>query len=637
VSTAGVRFTFEHLEGVLAARGVDLSAVRPRADGTIAQTDVTVLAGVHAVDDESPGDERLELGALLGRGGMGEVRAATQRSLRREVAVKTVLEPTSESARSALLKEAWVGASLEHPSVVPIHTLARTPSGVAVVMKRIEGVTWSRVMQTPEAHPRFAGEGALEAHLRVLVQVCHAISFAHGRGVLHLDLKPDNVMIGELGEVYVVDWGLACATDDGPSWLARASAITGPLGTPSYMAPELASGDGRAIDPRTDVYLLGALLHYVVTGGAPHERETFVATLAHAYLAEPPEYGPEVPRELAAIATRALTRAPEERFESADALRIAIEAFLRHRGAEHLAARAEEVLSAIEARLGKGDPDAEVETLFAECEVAITEVRREWEGHPRLDALETASAVLRVRHAIADGRADDADAWLARLASPAPELVRDAAALRKRIQARDRHVSALEGLERELDLTLGSTERRRVFAILGASWTILSIAFGVLERAGLLALTYRDLLMEGALLVGTLTPWAFLERRALFQNRANRRLHGGLIFTALAVELWWLTCMQLDVPVHDSVAVTPLFYAYAMATLGLAIDRRFFQGALVMLVTTGCCAVATPYVYDLTGVGGGLAVALTLTGKRAVTGTPTVRRTTGRPPAPTPR
>ncbi len=546
--------------------------------------------------------ERLVLGALLGRGGMGEVRVAEQVSLRREVATKTAYATSSAVVRAALLKEAWVGAALAHPNVASVHTLARHGDAVAVVMKRIEGTSWARALSGPRD---------LEPDLRVLLVVCRALAFAHEKGILHLDLKPENVMLGDFGEVYVLDWGLSCATVGGPPWLAGPTSFTGPAGTPSYMPPELAGPEVERIGPRTDVYLLGAILHEIVTGRPPHLAPTAIAALAHAYESPPCVYEDTVPRELQTILHRALAREPEQRYPSVEAFREAVEGFLQHRHAEHLAARAEATIAAVERQLASSaGPDLEAQ--LAEIEVAIEQTAREWGQHPRLPVLARTLLVLRTRHALAEERVDAARAFHARLDGKDPVLGEEIEALAETLAERARHVRSLEAIGRDLDLTLGGAERQRLFALLGASWASVSLVIGALDRRGALRFGYRELLVEGGCLVAVLVPYGFRRRRTFFQNLANIRLYGGLIFTAVAVELWWVAGALLGVPVRAAIALTPLFYTYAFATLALVLDRRFARGAFALLVTAALAARFPRWALDCIGLGGAAAVALTL-------------------------
>jgi serine/threonine protein kinase len=223
----------------------------------------STLEHVRQVADEPDlSGTKYRLLGLLGRGGMGSVYAARDLGLDREVAIKVSSEPLREEAR--------VLAQLEHPSIVPVHDEGVLPDGRRYyVMKRVRGTrldAWAR------------GEVTLRDRLRLFERICEAIAFAHARGVLHRDLKPQNIMVGEFGEGLVMDWGLARRIES-PAVPGKAVA-----GTPGYMAPEQARGDGAATDARTDVYGLGAVLHSLVGAGAPKP----VAALCAKAMAEEP-------------------------------------------------------------------------------------------------------------------------------------------------------------------------------------------------------------------------------------------------------------------------------------------------------------------------------------------------------------
>ena len=160
----------------------------------------------------------------------------------------------------------------------------------------------------------------------------------------------------------------------------------------------------------------------------------------------------------------------------------------------------------------------------------------------------------------------------------------------------------------------------------GAIWFVASLALGWLDRSGVHAVGYPELLAEGALLVATLLPFGWLRRDALFFNTANRRLYGGLILTALTVEVHWIACLLLDVPVLMAVGLTALYYAYAFATLGIVLDRRLGLGALAMGLTAVANALMPELSIDLLGLGGGIAVFLILA-SWAERGAPSVSQT----------
>jgi serine/threonine protein kinase len=191
---------------------------------------------------------RYELVEQIGQGGMGTVYRVRDRELDRPVALK-VLDVMPEGAQA----EARVLARLEHPGIVPVHDAGVLPDGrFFYAMKLVRG----KRLDEPGALP----EGRAE-RLQIFLKICDAVAFAHAHGLLHRDLKPQNVMLGPFGEVLVMDWGAAQAVG------APAGAI---VGTPGYMAPEQARGEPD-LDERADVYALGGILHFVLTGRAPDE------------------------------------------------------------------------------------------------------------------------------------------------------------------------------------------------------------------------------------------------------------------------------------------------------------------------------------------------------------------------------
>lgn len=215
--------------------------------------------------------DRYEVTAEIGRGGMGTVYAAFDHALGREVAIKIGNALPSTELQARLTREARVIARLEHPGIVPVHDFGVLADGRPFyVMKRVHGRTLQeRLEQAPP----------LPERLRIFERVCEAVSCAHAHQIIHRDLKPQNVMVGEFGEVMVMDWGVARLLDDpvepslphpGRASDAAPHATDGAtvLGTPGFMAPEQAAAAG-AIDRRADVYALGAMLFTLLTGHPP--------------------------------------------------------------------------------------------------------------------------------------------------------------------------------------------------------------------------------------------------------------------------------------------------------------------------------------------------------------------------------
>ena len=285
----------------------------------------------------------------IGRGGMGVIYRAVQASLEREVAVKTLIpDRATPKSREKFVSEALVTGALDHPNVVPVHELGRNQEGeVFLAMKLVDGRSWKDLLHPRHADDQAAAAGyTLEKHIDILLDVANAISFAHSKGLIHRDLKPENIMVGAYGETLVMDWGIAVDVRDPiPKQLLapHRSTIAGPAGTPVYMSPEQAEGRGPDLGAWTDVYLLGAILHELVTGQAPHQRPgaRLLDVLVTASRSEPPEYEDDVPRALQAICRKAMARSIDERYRTVAEFQEAVSTWLGHRASLRLADQAD--------------------------------------------------------------------------------------------------------------------------------------------------------------------------------------------------------------------------------------------------------------------------------------------------------
>jgi serine/threonine-protein kinase len=315
------------------------------AHTTIAPTEVGDLPPDALVDDTFAG--RYAVGDTLGEGGMGVVRRCVDRRIGREVAIKSVKGTATEGGLGArFLHEACVQGQLEHPAIVSVYDVGRDGDGVAYfTMKRVRGVTLERVVDSLRAgDPDAARQYSRRKLLSAFVRVCEAIDFAHSRGVVHRDLKPGNVMLGDYGEVYVLDWGLAKLVSLGEgSADAGAPVLTGRtasgtrtalgarLGTPGYMAPEQVRGE--EVDARADVYALGSLLFELLAREPLHPHESPQATIESTLAgldARPSARAPQLdsPPELDAVCVRATALDRADRFAGVRDLLAAVERYL---------------------------------------------------------------------------------------------------------------------------------------------------------------------------------------------------------------------------------------------------------------------------------------------------------------------
>ncbi|MEQ1502431.1 MAG: serine/threonine-protein kinase, partial [Myxococcota bacterium] len=307
-------------------------------------------AGGHELPLAAP--DRYEDLGLIAVGGMGEVRRVRDRLLGRQLVQKILRSDLADADRliARFVREARLTATLQHPSVVAVHDLGRLADGrVFFTMREVAGDTLTRRIRELHRASRGGQWGTLpdgftfRRLVEVIHQVCRTVAFAHDRGIVHGDLKPDNVMIGAYGEVHVLDWGLATIPDLEPG-------ATGVAGTPAYMAPEQAFAVPRSA--ATDVYALGATLYDVLADHPPYvdpnphdvlrrlrqgdRPEPLPRVADGAQFAESRRFqardssddGPPIPGPLAAAARKALSRDPADRQPSAAAIADDVAAWL---------------------------------------------------------------------------------------------------------------------------------------------------------------------------------------------------------------------------------------------------------------------------------------------------------------------
>lgn len=303
---------------------------------------------------------------VIGEGGVGIVYAAMQASVSRTVALKMLREEYARRSdhRNKFLTEAVVTGELDHPNIVPIYDLGTTADGTLFyAMKRVRGIPWSNVIR----------EKPLADNLKILMSVADAIAFAHDRQVVHRDLKPENVMLGDFGEVLVMDWGIALSTSMYIEGAGRISQTSSMGGTPAYMAPEMATGPIELIGPPSDVYLLGAILFEIVSGKPPHNGKDVMACLFAAARNEIQET--DKSGELLDIAMQAMSTDIKARPGSVKELQKAIQQYLSHSESIVLSNRADEELTHASRTRDYQD--------YARAMFAFQESKELWPGNSR--------------------------------------------------------------------------------------------------------------------------------------------------------------------------------------------------------------------------------------------------------------
>jgi serine/threonine-protein kinase len=512
---------------------------------------------------------RYAQGELLGVGGMGEVRASLDRRIGREVAVKVLHRGAATlgaEGRRRFVREARVQGQLEHPSIVPVYDLEIDPGGeTRLFMKRVRGVTLEAVLSALAAGDadtarRFPRRRLLTA----FVSVCRAVDYAHARGVVHRDLKPSNIMLGEFGEVHVLDWGIAkvrssaeiepaaAAPDeislgDTVEAATPAHAGTGPtahgalLGTPGFMSPEQARGEIDRVDARSDVFALGAVLFEILTlsplirGVSAMGRVQATARLGLELDRSPAARAPagEVPPELDVACVLATMPDPKDRTRSAGELAEAVDRYL--------------------------DGDRDVALRRALAEEQVQRARRELEDQEAPAEARARAVSLLARALALDPRHRAASDELGRLLVDAPgALPREAAA----------ELSAARDGARRAAATAGLLRITSVLALLAGG-----IALGV-RRFSLAALALGGLLVA----VGANVVW--------LRAQAERVRAGSRVAAALSTMIALTTLSYVFGP---TILVPAITLANALLILGQAdfrLDRLLLVTSLVPVLWT---------------------------------------------------
>ena len=520
---------------------------------------------------------------LLGEGGMGRVLLARQASLGRDVAVKVPRTNASKGTINALLHEAKTTGALEHPGVIPVYSLASDAEGrPALVMKRVDGVSWSMLIRHAEdpAWNRIASSGGdrIETHVELLRHVCNAIAYAHRKGVLHRDIKPANILIGEFGEVYVADWGIATRKVK-PGEKRKPSLV----GSPVYMAPEMVTGDDAQMDERTDIFLLGATLYELLTGNPPWSGPDLRGVLEAAWDCKPAPPPPSAPEELVAICAKAMSVEPSGRYATALEFREALGGFLRHRGSVQLAKAADERLQALIATL-QTTAHEKVYPLLSECRFGFSQALREWPDNEAARRGLSRCIEATARYELAQGNLVAARSLISELEQVPADLHEALVKLERGAAEAQRQQQRFAHLSQEMDPAVAL--RQRVFAFLATTVGIFIVIF-LPQLFPALHVTLAGRWYLSSLLAVVMTFFSlalWLGRRSLLSTRLNRRLMGIVGMAGMGALVQRLLAASLNQDPRSTVFHNFVYVGAICITGGITLHSGFYWSVVPMAV-----------------------------------------------------
>jgi eukaryotic-like serine/threonine-protein kinase len=544
-------------------------------------------SGLRALRAARQSSSALTLHDTIGQGGMGLVRRGTQHTMGRDVAVKTIRqELNDDGAAVKLLREAWVTGLLEHPNVVPVYDVLMDADGwPQILLKRIEGQEWAELIDdAEEVSQRFTANDLLQWNISIVMQVCNAISYAHSKGIVHRDLKPENIMVGSFGEVYVLDWGIAVslAGDDSGRLPVGSGEIAG---TPHYMAPEMLVGE---VFEETDIYLLGGILYEVACGEPPHRGETLDEIVA-SILGPPPDLPTSVPPELATIITTALSRMPDDRYESVDVMRQALQQFLERRSAAALAEQSVARLEQLEETLRNADPSndsvrLELHSLFSECRFGFQQALQVWQESPRArDGLRRATDAM-AHYELQRGDPHAAAALVAQTQAPSidPALQQSIDAALRAAEADAKEVSELAKVGR-LNPKAGRKLQSTTIVLVGIVLAVGAASSGVLvdlvPGRPYLGISLPPLIMLAAFLV----VWNRTPKRQ-WRSLYNRMAAAAVTLAVTAEAILHFGSWLLGLPADVSTILRILLWAVLLSMCAVVLERRYVPASLFLFL-----------------------------------------------------
>ena len=620
--------TFHTLETQLPSSSLTIKrsfSDRNESNTLKSQLNMLPLLSVHHNDEDAyiMKQSDLIIDETIGLGGAGYVQKGIQSSLGREVAIKRIKgEWNNEKQMLRLIQEAQLAGRLEHPNIIPIHLLAQTQEGEPLlIMKKVEGVAWTSLLNHEEPLWSYGQQHALMEQFEYFIKVCLAVEYAHKHDIVHLDIKPDNVMIGHYGEVYLVDWGIALPLNE-----INEENQHHVVGTPYFIAPEMVRGLGE-VDTRSDIAILGATLHYVVTGQYRHNGKSTLDVLCNAYKTQDYLYPLEVHTELAQLLNRACAKDKKERFQSVKELREALESYIQHRVAFDLLDQSFKQLQVLKTSYkqflsdSSFDPSTSINTYrkgidvpepvllnfqefresALECRLLVNQALLVIPHHRPAYKLLDDILSLWTTFEIDQEQDKAAQSLYKQMRNPSPQLGQSLKELRQKKQNQQESKYQLDQLTQSISFE-GSLLQARMLIGNGVLWFLFLLTLGYLQREKVFEITQLDnLYMSSIGLIFTLfTMWSF---RKLFTDTLHRRSFTEcFIFYLFLGYSARFIYQHLDLSFQDSLFIDFLLFTLFLTSCTSLVHRSIKWS---VAVGVGCLITALyleHYTLELLGI-----------------------------------
>ena len=448
---------------------------------------------------------------------MGIVTTGIQEYPKRYVAIKKILKD-SKTYHRMLLHEAQIMGQLEHPNIVPVHQICQDEDGgLMVVMKKVNGQTLDAILKKCQG----ASIENKIPMIEMLVQVCHALEYAHSQSIVHRDIKCENIMIGDFNEVLLMDWGLAFNME------TTENAHHGVVGTPSYMAPEMLTGSTKDVGVFTDVYLLGATLHHILMDTPRHNKKNVEEALRASILSAAYVYPSTIPHTFATITNKACSKEPDQRYQSVSEFRTSLDEALHHFEAIQITERARVLFTTLREMISSQAPTLDIQHAFMKTRSLLEGAVEMWPGNT--DGLALLQDVLEcmVHHHLDNMEIPIARPLFLNLHNPSEPL-------RKRFNRKEREyveLSEAQAIAQEYNPLKSKHGRRTLIVSLVASAVSLISFAGTYSYFVSSNVTTIRLIITGSIVFAASTTGVLLGRKTLLNNKLGQQMSRTLIIT----------------------------------------------------------------------------------------------------------